>query len=280
LEMPEFWNANSYTHFRDNTTEAMMAIMGMFFQDGLTGQAWGDWSLYGDSPLRAEPISAAAAAATAAAGISKVAAGAKAVTGTVAAVATTGQGKVETEEPPFGSGPFDPSKQVGALPPLGYWDPAGFTVDEASFRQYRVAELKHGRIAMMAAIGLVAAHNYHFDWIPKSAPAGWHALVECPEAGQGLGVLFFVAGFYEVVLWKEDPTKAPGNFGDPAGWMLTFPNLKYDTETRNKELNNGRFGMLAVIGILTAEAARNQDAVQQVDFAIKRWGEMGGFENF
>ena len=32
---------------------AMMAIIGMFFQNGLTGQAWGDWSLYTDSPLRA-----------------------------------------------------------------------------------------------------------------------------------------------------------------------------------------------------------------------------------
>merc|ERR1719243_371575 len=31
----------------------MMAIIGMFFQDGLTGSAWGDWSLYADSPLRA-----------------------------------------------------------------------------------------------------------------------------------------------------------------------------------------------------------------------------------
>jgi hypothetical protein len=31
---------------------AMMAIIGMFFQDGLTGSAWGDWSLYEGSPLR------------------------------------------------------------------------------------------------------------------------------------------------------------------------------------------------------------------------------------
>merc|ERR1712151_943355 len=31
---------------------AMMAIIGMFFQDGLTGSAWGDWELYTDSPLR------------------------------------------------------------------------------------------------------------------------------------------------------------------------------------------------------------------------------------
>merc|ERR1712127_863082 len=32
---------------------AMMAIIGMFFQDGLTGSAWGDWATYTDSPLRA-----------------------------------------------------------------------------------------------------------------------------------------------------------------------------------------------------------------------------------
>jgi len=31
---------------------AMMAIIGMFFQDGLTGSAWGDWASYTDSPLR------------------------------------------------------------------------------------------------------------------------------------------------------------------------------------------------------------------------------------
>merc|ERR1712004_692352 len=33
---------------------AMMAIIGMFFQDGLTGSAWGDWANYTDSNLRCE----------------------------------------------------------------------------------------------------------------------------------------------------------------------------------------------------------------------------------
>merc|ERR1712100_762148 len=32
---------------------AMMAIIGMFFRDGLTGSAWGDWATYTASPLRA-----------------------------------------------------------------------------------------------------------------------------------------------------------------------------------------------------------------------------------
>ena len=31
----------------------MMTIIGMFFQDGLTGSAWGDCVLYTASPLRA-----------------------------------------------------------------------------------------------------------------------------------------------------------------------------------------------------------------------------------
>jgi len=31
---------------------AMASVIGMFFQDGLTGQAWGEWDLYQGSPLR------------------------------------------------------------------------------------------------------------------------------------------------------------------------------------------------------------------------------------
>ncbi|CAE7914835.1 FCPF, partial [Symbiodinium necroappetens] len=31
---------------------AMMAIIGMFYQDGLTGSAWGDWANFTESPLR------------------------------------------------------------------------------------------------------------------------------------------------------------------------------------------------------------------------------------
>jgi len=255
---------------------AMMAIIGMFFQDGLTGSAWGDWALYEDSPLRAEPVSAAAAAAATV----KAVAGAKAASATAATVATTSKGEAVTDELPFGPGPFDPAKQVGAMAPLGYWDPAGFTKDEASFREYRTAELKHGRVAMMAALGLVFAHDNHFEWIPAGAPSGIRALIEVPEAGQGLGVLVLVTAYYELVIWKQDPSKAPGNFGDPAGWMDRFPGLQYDMELRNKEINNGRFAMLAVIGILTAENARGLDAVDQVSFAVSRWQEMGGFENF
>ena len=63
---------------------AMMAIIEMFFQGGLTGSAWGDWSLYTASPLKAE--------------------------------------SAESEEKaPPPSPPFDPRLEVGVLPPLDYF---------------------------------------------------------------------------------------------------------------------------------------------------------------
>merc|ERR1711971_956331 len=41
----------------NNGRLAMMAIIGMFFQNGLTGSAWGDWANYTASPLRAVDLS-------------------------------------------------------------------------------------------------------------------------------------------------------------------------------------------------------------------------------
>ena len=52
---------------------------------------------------------------------------------------------------------FDASKELGACPPLGYWDPFGMMAfqDEEKFRRNRELELKHGRICMVATIGMI-----------------------------------------------------------------------------------------------------------------------------
>ena len=49
-----------------------------------------------------------------------------------------------------GSGAFE--SELGVQPPVGFWDPLGFTKtdDAASFRRRRYVELKHGRVAMFA----------------------------------------------------------------------------------------------------------------------------------
>merc|ERR1712037_385983 len=44
---------------------------------------------------------------------------------------------------------------LGAMAPLGSFDPPGFSDSEETFRDLRAKELKHGRLAMMGAVGLL-----------------------------------------------------------------------------------------------------------------------------
>ena len=48
--------------------------------------------------------------------------------------------------------------EIGVLPPTGFWDPLGLSkdIDEATFTKYRTAELKHGRVAMLAVTGYIS----------------------------------------------------------------------------------------------------------------------------
>merc|ERR1712232_134626 len=59
---------------------------------------------------------------------------------------------------------FQPANEIGAMAPLGYFDPLGLAkdVDEAGFKNLRAAEIKHGRVAMMAAVGAVAQSLFRF----------------------------------------------------------------------------------------------------------------------
>ncbi|CAJ1394916.1 unnamed protein product [Effrenium voratum] len=195
---------------------AMMAIIGMFFQDGLTGSAWGDWSLYTSSPLRAAE-------------------------------------EKEAPKPP----PFDPATQVGAMEPLGFFDPAGFSKvgDKDGFQSLRAAEIKHGRVAMMAALGAVAQHYIKFPGF-ESVPAGLGAVTTAPGS-YGFAALFLLSGAMELAVWTQDPNKEAGDFGDPVGLG------QYNEEMRNKELNNGRFAMFAALGIISADLLTGKDAIQQ-----------------
>uniref|UniRef100_A0A7S4T7B4 Uncharacterized protein n=1 Tax=Alexandrium monilatum TaxID=311494 RepID=A0A7S4T7B4_9DINO len=151
---------------------------------------------------------------------------------------------------------FDPAREAGAVEPLGYFDPLGFAQegDAQGFRILRMAELKHGRVAMMASIGLVAQH---FLKLPgaEDVPAGIGAMNTA--VGQvGFGAIFAWSGVMENT-WKDDPSREAGNFGDPFGIGM------YDKDMRNKEINNGRFAMIAVLGIIGAELATGKDAIQQ-----------------
>merc|ERR1712203_800935 len=103
--------------------------------------------------------------------------------------------------PPPPPPPFNPSKQVGAMAPLGFFDPLGFSKvgDKEGFNNLRAAEIKHGRVAMMAALGAVVQHFVKFPGFEK-VPAGLGAVTTAPGTF-GFAVLFALAGALELGVW-------------------------------------------------------------------------------
>ena len=209
---------------------AMMAIIGMFFQDGLTGSAWGDWALYTASPLR---------------------------TG----IKSPGYNTLpETEKRYTGF-----QGVIGDQAPIGFWDPLGYATDGdvAKFKKRREVELKHGRVAMFATIGYIVPEYYRFDGFLSTSqnikfadvPNGLKALSVVPQAG----ILQFFAfiGFIELAVNK--PTGEPGNYGKgflglgTLGFSTAIQNPDVRVTKLNAELANGRLAMMAIIGMLRAQ---------------------------
>jgi len=153
---------------------------------------------------------------------------------------------------------FDLAAQEGVTPPFGLFDPLGLAKgkDAAEFRKLRISEIKHGRVAMMASVGLVLPHFFKVPGFEK-VPVGLGA-VFTDMGGPGLAALVLGAGLHELVLWKDDESKGPGDFGDPFGFQNSI-----DVE-RNYELNNGRMAMFAVLGQIVAELVTGKDAVSQL----------------
>merc|ERR1719386_595616 len=153
---------------------------------------------------------------------------------------------------------FQPADQLGAMAPLGYFDPLGFAKvgDEAGFKNLRAAEIKHGRVAMMASVGAVAQSLFRFPGYEDVKGTFTAAVGSDASIPGGLAMIFVLSGALEQV-WKEQPGKNAGDFGDPAGLN------QYTEEMRMKELNNGRMAMISVLGIFGAELATGKDALTQ-----------------
>merc|ERR1712073_153546 len=173
---------------------AMMAIIGMFFQDGLTGSAWGDWANYTDSPLRA----------------------------------------------------FE--NELGVQPPVGFFDPFDLAADGnmEAFKRNREAEIKHGRISMLATMGYITPEitGKLPGYLDPRSPT-----VSFEDIPNGLGAISKVPalGWVQIVAYmavceasgRNSHGDAPGDFGWKPPFLATN-----DPATRNRRLNaelaNGR----------------------------------------
>lgn len=170
----------------------------------------------------------------------------------------------EVEAPP----PFDPAKAIGVTEPFGFFDPAGFSKvgDEEGFRKLRIAEMKHGRVAMMAAVGALFQSLVQFPGF-EDVPAGLGA-VTSPPGTYGFAALFLFSGALELALWKDDPSlpvDSIGDYGNPLQLGAGEP-LGESVFMRNRELNNGRAAMFAAVGIIAAELYTGKNALQQFGF--------------
>jgi len=149
------------------------------------------------------------------------------------------------------------------------WDPLGLSAGKNAhrFNQYRAAELKHGRVAMLATVGLVVQHSIRFKGLAlSSVPSGFGAISAFP-ASAAFGALILLAGIVE--LRVSDAGRAPGDFGDPLNLRNTVAyDIKDDPMLKTFELEHGRVAMLGVLGSLAAEYVTGYDAAEQ-------WGHLG-----
>merc|ERR1719245_1527707 len=139
---------------------------------------------------------------------------------------------------------------AGITEPLGFFDPVGFAVDAAPGKLlfYREVELKHGRVGMLASLGLLVGEQFHplfggnidvpsylaFQQTPLQT--FWPAVVAAIAIPETFSVFTFNSPFGGEP-WSIRSDHEPGNLGfDPLNLKPTDPNELKEMQT--KELNN------------------------------------------
>merc|ERR1712224_1131283 len=151
---------------------------------------------------------------------------------------------------------------AGVTGPMGFFDPVGLSadVDEGKLLFYREAELKHGRVCMLATLGFLVGERYH-PWFGGD--------IDVPSVFTfGPGKITNLNTFWLVVAmgaieartgqrggsWsKELPGDlAVGDLGyDPLGIEPEDPDEFRDMQ--NRELLHGRLAMISFLGMVAEE---------------------------
>merc|ERR1740125_55129 len=164
----------------------------------------------------------------------------------------------------------------GVTGPFGFFDPLGFTKDLSTSELLlrREAELAHGRVAMVAALGFLVQEGFHPIFPEVNGPA-INQLTQITHFGAGQSAFFVMSmaiGFAELARARKgwvNPDDlveggsrlqegySPGDLGfDPMGMKPT--DAKELANMQAKEINNGRLAMIAVAGMVGQELATQQ----------------------
>eukprot|EP00747_Dinoflagellata_sp_TGD_P146456 gnl/TRDRNA2_/TRDRNA2_176696_c0_seq11.p1 gnl/TRDRNA2_/TRDRNA2_176696_c0~~gnl/TRDRNA2_/TRDRNA2_176696_c0_seq11.p1 ORF type:complete len:308 (+),score=77.08 gnl/TRDRNA2_/TRDRNA2_176696_c0_seq11:76-999(+) len=165
---------------------------------------------------------------------------------------------------------YKESLMSGVTAPLGYFDPLGFSSDcsAGKFLFYREVELKHGRVGMLASLGIIVGEQYHplfggnidvpsaFAFQQTPLEQFWPVVV----AAIAIPEVYSVFTFQDPLKgeqWAIKEDHQPGDLGyDPLGLKPEDPTQFKIMQTR--ELNNGRLAMLAAAGMLAQEYVTGQ----------------------
>merc|ERR1719409_794548 len=167
----------------------------------------------------------------------------------------------------------------GGTPEGKIFDPLGLGQDEESLYRRRVVEIKHGRICMVAFLGMTVGPNdliapshallstsqdLHFDDIP----GGIAAIPVVPAAGWFQ--IIALVGLHELTVAKQDYTKVPGEIPTFLGFKPDDPVVFKSKQL--KELKNGRLAMLAVLGELMAQKVSGMGTYEQLGSIVDGLG--------
>lgn len=157
---------------------------------------------------------------------------------------------------------------VGSSAPLGFFDPLGFSkTDDATLAKYRESELKHGRVAMLAAFGWLTAEKFHPFYDGKLSGNGLKAFLETPPLGfvqivAFIGLCEYVSG----TVTKSSAYKTGDILGVgsliPAGAQKDSQWVSFQT----RELNNGRLAMIAIMGMIAQAGVTGKGTLEQLGF--------------
>jgi hypothetical protein len=171
---------------------------------------------------------------------------------------------------------FDVKDLAGVTEPLGFFDPFELSANkpEEKVRFLREAELKHGRVAMLAALGFLATESFGplLTGDALYAASGerilsqqWPIALAAIAIPEVYSVQDFVTPYESTITpgnkWlirsdHELGTVMGGEVFDPLGLKPEDPEeLK---EMQNKELNNGRLAMIAIAGMVAQELATGE----------------------
>merc|ERR1719327_864079 len=156
--------------------------------------------------------------------------------------------------------------ELGAQPPIGFWDPLGMLddADQERFERLRFVELKHGRISQLAFLGQITTRaGIHWGGdIDReghafaSFPDGL-AAINGPDSISTAGCLQILAlvAFLEIRVMTDvtGESEFRGDFrnGYDFGWAKQSEEWKL--QKRAVELNQGRAAMCGILGLMVHE---------------------------